>query len=243
MARKSNSQFQHRKLDEEEMQAAINDSLSNLSITAKVYDEGHAPIAYVMATLISWLMTANGAPAKIRAGKKFHSPTEEFPRGALSVYQPLILTAMGGPTPSASHIPSFYLPPRSLKSLSFSEWWEKDVIYRAGAAPRGTMPPGSVPVNSAPLVPFDEREKLVRREFIKLIRDKRGAHPDQEWPSILDDVQEPGFGMMIETPEGLLSTVDGTLPIIAAPLGAMVRQIAHEVLIAYGINDPSPLGY
>jgi hypothetical protein len=61
-------------------------------------------------------------------------------------------------------------------------------------------------------------------------------------PRLLDELQESRnwATFLIGTPQGVLSTADGTLPVVVAPMPAMMRQIAHELLEAYGRNDPPP---
>ena len=75
-----------------------------------------------------------------------------------------------------------------------------------------------------------------------MLRNQLGAHQDTDMPVLLDELDDARSwsGFYISTPQGELSTADGSLPTGTSILAAMMRQICHEVLIAYERDDPSP---
>jgi hypothetical protein len=99
-----------------------------------------------------------------------------------------------------------------------------------------------IPVNGSPTVPYEKREKITRLGLVSLLRNKLGAHQTKEMPELLDQLdEEKNWGSFsIQTPDGVFSTDDGTLPVEVSPIPAMMRQICHEILEAYGRSDPPP---
>ena len=97
------------------------------------------------------------------------------------------------------------------------------------------------PVGDSDVVPYEERERLTRVQFVGDLRNSIGAHPSTELTAILHDVLDPhsfGGAFVIGRPDGSeLSTEDGTLPVLVTPAEALMRQIAQELLIAYGLED------
>lgn len=208
------------------MMAVVQESLENLRDLVSVYDNGSDSIVFLIATEIHSLLTSGGVAARLRGQRRFSSVIFEQRSDALSPHHPLIMIQVTSPPPSATYLPQYLLPDEPPRELEFVEWWNREVVFRTGTS-------------FGARVPLEQRETLCRRELIKLLRDKRGAHPDREWPETFDDIQL-GMGMaaVASGTDGIqLSSADGTLPIIRQPLGAMVRQIAHEVLVAYGISD------
>lgn len=192
-----------------------------------VYDDGSDTIVFLIATEIHSLLTSGGVAAKLRGQRRFGSVIFEQRLNAVSPHHPLIMIQVGSPPPEATYLPQYVIPDEAPRELEFVEWWNREIVFRTGT------------VLGIASVPFADRETLCRRELIKLLRDKRGAHPDSEWPELLDEIQL-GMGMsaFFIGPDGVrLNSADGTLPVVRQPLGAMVRQIAHEVLVAYGISD------
>ena len=99
-----------------------------------------------------------------------------------------------------------------------------------------------IPLIDALIVPYEDREKTTRMRLVNLLRNKLGAHQTSEMPTLLDDLQETrNWGSaVIQTPAGVLRTDDGSLPVLVSPLAAMMRQITHELLTAYGRIDQPP---
>lgn len=231
-----------RQLSYSDLLNSFGQSLDTLAHLASVYDGGFAPISLLMATEVRKILTENAAATRLRGAISFTTPRgADDPRNLLSMNK-LTIARLGGNAPTLTFCPQFYLPqPEQLVALPFRDWWNKDIIYRASSAPRGT-PAGMIPVNDSPTVPFDKREKITRMGLVNLLRNNLGAHQTAEMPEIIDVLEEArswgNFAM--GTPDGMLSTDDGSLKVLVTPMSAMMRQIAHELLVAYGRSDPPP---
>lgn len=228
-------------MTEAELLASFDQSLDTLQHLAGTYDNGYAPIVFLMATEVNKILTENGAATKLRGMRIFQTPTDDHDENVLSSLHKLTIMQLGGDPPSLSFLPVFYSPGLPLKDLDFRSWWHRDVIYRASAAkPGGT--PGMIPILDSLMVPYEERERTSRMRLVNLLRNALGAHQTSEMPTLLDDLQETrNWGSAaIQTPDGILSTDDGSLPVLVSPLAAMMRQITHELLVAYGRDDPPP---
>lgn len=243
VARHKAAKFEARKLNEDELLALFDQSLSALSHLASIYDGGFHPIALQMATEVHKLLTQDGPAMRLRGMRKFTTVNMGDQSRMLNAMHKLVGARIGGQPPKLDFIADFQMAdPADLietPSLSFKEWWNRDVIYRASAAIPGS-PPGMIPVNGTPSVPFNKRETINRRDFVALLRNKLGAHQDGDLPILLDQLEEARcWGEFVcHTPEGILSTEDGTLTTGATIMAAMMRQIAHEVLVAYDRDDP-----
>ena len=123
------------------------------------------------------------------------------------------------------------------RELRFREWWN-EAVYRAGAAKPGTDPL-MIPLREPDQVPYEKRQTLSRMGLVSLLRNKLGGHSDDEWPLLLDELHKVnsfGVALTFDTPRGMFSTRDGTLTMRTGPLPAMIRQIAEETLIAFGVR-------
>lgn len=245
MARsKSYAKFVHRKLSVDELLKLSGQSLDTLSQLVAVYDQGYTPIVFQIAVEVQKILCEGGLAVRLRGERKFLSSANDVDDGNLMPRYPLVAGRAGGTPPVLKYVPSFLSPDKGAeksRSLVFRDWWDREAIYRASAAEPGS-PPGMIPVNDTPTVPFTKRETLTRRETIGMIRDKLGAHQDDELPTVLDDLQSGlnYISIVLESSDGSeLRTDDGTLPITVPPIAAMVRQIAHEVLVAYDRDDPA----
>lgn len=243
MARHKAAKFKSRKLDETELLALFDQSLSTLSHLASIYDSGFHPIALQMATEVHKLLTQDGPATRLRGLRRFATIDTGDQSRILNAMHKLVGAQLSGQPPKLDFIAKFQMPDpdRTMENLSFKEWWNRDIIYRASAALPGS-PPGIIPINDSPSVPFDKRETINRRDFVAMLRNKLGAHQDGDLPILLDELEDARSwgGFICNTPEGTLSTEDGTLTTGATIMAAMMRQIAHEVLVAYGRDDPTP---
>ena len=244
MSRHKAAKFDARKLSENELLALFDQSLSALVHLASIYDGGFHPIALQMATEVHKLLTQDGPATRLRGLRQFTTVDMGDQTKMLNAMHKLVGSRIGGQPLRLDFIADFQMagPNDPAEVLSFRDWWNRDVIYRASAALPGS-PPGMIPVNDTPSVPFNKRETINRRDFVALLRNKLGAHQDGDLPILLDQLEEArSWGEFVcDTPEGSLSTEDGTLATGATIMAAMMRQIAHEVLIAYGRDDPSVL--
>lgn len=242
MSRHKAAKFKVRKLTEAELRSLFEQSLSALSRLALVYDDGFHPIALQMATEVHKLLTHDGPATQLRGMQTFTTVDIGNESRMLNAMHKLVGARIGGNPPRLDFIPDFQIdkPGNPAAKLSFREWWNRDIIYRASAAVPGG-PPGLIPINDTPSVPFEARETINRRDFVALLRNKLGAHQDNDLPVLLDELEESrSWGVFVcQTPDGVCSTEDGTLTMGASIMAAMMRQIAHEVLTAYGRGDPA----
>jgi hypothetical protein len=227
-------------MSENELLAMFDQSLTTLSFLTKTYDDGRYPNALLMAVEVHKLLTQGGPAMRLRSLRNF--TTIDFlndEQRMLNAMHKLVVVRIGGELPQIDFFAAFQIGEARLVTLSFKEWWNNDVIYRASAALPGSRP-GWFPVNDAPSVPFQSRQAINRRDFVALFRNTRGAHQDDEMPILLEELEETRSwsGFSIGTPDGALSTDDGTLKTGASIMAAMMRQIAHQLLIAYGRDDP-----
>jgi hypothetical protein len=241
MAKRSKSS-NVRQLSDADLLKSFEHGLDTLSHLASTYDGGFSPIAFLMATEAQKILTENSAATKLRATRVFSSPEMHHTSQTLTPLHLLIGVELNGNPPKLTFVPTYHSRGKVReRTLSFREWWNKDIIYRASAAPPGT-PPGMIPVNGSPTVPYEKREKITRLGLVSLLRNKLGAHQTKEMPELLDQLdEEKNWGSFsIQTPDGVFSTDDGTLPVEVSPIPAMMRQICHEILEAYGRSDPPP---
>lgn len=246
MARSKAARFPTRKLSDDELLQLFDQSLTTLQHFARIYDEGYPPISLSMATELEKLLIENGAAVRLRKTREFPMIVvdHENQENVLTSLHKLTFAQIGGDPPELSFLPVFCSgAPDTIKQVPFVEWWNRDVIHRASAALPGT-PPGMIPVNGSPEVPFKDRETVNRRDFVHLLRLKLGAHQGDEMPLLLDELNDGrNWGTFtVQMPQRVLSTEDGSLPTRVSIYAAMMRQICHEVLTAYGRNDPPRLG-
>ena len=215
-----------RKLSMDELANLSNQNLDTLAILARVYDDGYRPIIFTMATEIQKLLTENSSSVKLRGTKLFSSPDKPHDSRNLAPLYKLATIRVKSPPPILLFEPSYFSPDLpSPVAMTFRDWWNRDLIYVAGAI-------------SGELT-YARRQSLTRLRLVSLIRNKLGAHQAPEMPVLLDELETAWnwLGFDVSTPEGIVSTHDGSLPIVVGPIAAMMRQICHEVLEAYGRID------
>lgn len=239
MSRHKAGRFESRKMTQGELLALFEQSLNTLLHLVSIYDGGFHPIALQIATEVHKILTQGGEAAALRGSRTFTTIDFGDDQRMLNSMHKLVAARIGGMPPQIDFIADFQMGQGPLINLKFKEWWNQDIIYRASAAVPGT-PAGMIPVNDTESVPFNKREAINRRDFVALLRNKLGAHQDDDMPILLEQLEETRSwgGFVVETPDGVLSTDDGTLKTGATIMAAMMRQIAHEVLIAYGKSDP-----
>lgn len=242
MAR-SKRQLPSRRMTPEEERDNFETSLDNLGVLAKAYDDGIFAISLSMSTEVHKILTEDRFAIQSRKKARFSTPDFGDESRMLNALHKLTACRVSGQAPILDFLPNFYFPNPNTptKFLQFKEWWNDDVIYRAGAALPGQNP-SLIPVNNSPSVPFSKREKITRREFVSLLRNKLGSHSDVDVPILMDELADTrSWGhVRIETEKGNFDTFDGTLKTRGGIVPAMMRQISHEVLVAYGREDPPP---
>lgn len=238
MGRHKAGKFGSRALSEEELASQFDQNLVTLSQLAKLYDNGYHPIALQMATEVHKLLTEGNYATKRRGNVLFSTIASDDSPNMINATHKLVGARVKTPPPVLDFVAAFQNTQAKIKKLKFKDWWNKDIIYRASAALPGT-PPGMYPVNGSPSVPFDKREKINRRDFVALLRNTRGAHQSEQMPILLNELEDARnwSSFAVQTPEGILSTEDGTLTTGATIMAGMMRQITHEVLEAFGVED------
>lgn len=246
MARKhKENRFKTRTRSDPELLKVAERSLDTLEQLCAVYDGGFAAIAFSMATELHNLLSQNTGATKVRGQIKFPSlfmkgDDRDYSRMLNALHQ-LTIARIGGNPPVLDFIPKYEAGDGlEVSDENFRDWWNREVIYRASAAPPGT-PAGMIPVNDSPTVPFKDRETITRRELITLLRNNDGSHTGAEYAVILEELNDTlGWGSFgYSTPDGDFSTDDGTLVTRTPIIAAMVRQIVWEVLVAYGRISPA----
>ena len=238
---KRKKRLQTRTLSDAELLQRAEDSLKNIEMLCERFDAGLYNSAYSMPTDIWNLLTQNEGAIRLRGDKRFpvlhlkdHKPDKR--NLAPDIFR-LVYVQVGGIPCTQKYIPRFRMDRSEVvrKDLIFREWWNREVVYRAGAALPGTSP-GLIPVNGTPQVPFEDRQKLTRFTLIQEMRNRISSHTDREYPVIFDDINN-SFGIFVANNiEQAAPTMgdDGTVAIEVPALAAMVRQIAWEILVAYG---------
>lgn len=245
MSRQKSSRFKTRKLTEEELLEYFDQSLSTLSQLANVYDSGYYPICLAMAVEVYRILTGSSASIALRGSRRFTTVDYGDETRMLNAMHKLVGVGISGTPPVLDFVADFQLGQGKTISLKFSAWWNTDIIYRANAAVPGSGIQG-MPVNDSTIVPFQERDQINRRDFVALLRNKRGAHQDAELPYLLDELethQSAGEFRIEYTTGAAFDTLDGTLSKGATIMAAMMRQIVHELLVAYGRSDPKTLDW
>jgi hypothetical protein len=224
---------EHRRLSENELKSFLNASLTSLKYLTTIYDQGHSPIVFLMATEVIKILTDNQVAVQLRKGRNFPSPPVQEQAGNLLAFQKLIVARID--SDSVTCVPYCQLPGQEPSvMLPFTDWWSKEIIYTASAAIPGGEP-GMIPVNDSPSIPWEKRQRATRLSLTTLLRKKLGSHQDSDFPTLLDEVDEAASWMnvRIKTEDAFLDTADGSLNWVVRPLAASMRQIAYEVLSAY----------
>jgi hypothetical protein len=213
----------------------LNNSFTNLRNLCQIYDSGNPGIAYIMAVEIcNILITPNRFFTTTRKTKIFPNPRTGFSQDIVNAQNKMIIVELNCQEYYVRCFHMFNENVGIVESSNFKDWW-KDIIHvapgDANASGVGRLPGGH------PIIPFEKRFVWTRRTFVDHIRDKAGAHIDLNDTKLLEELQKTemlGFNLVCEHPDGERTTNNGTLPIIASPGAAMMRQISQEVLIAYG---------
>lgn len=211
------------------------ETLTRIEHLCEDFDKGRYSYSLPLAVEISKFLTEGKAATRERGKVQFPSPDRQDKPTYLSAFYPLTTVCLEGRTGrfEAAVVASC---PEGWRMMKFKDWWG-ETVYRASAAKPGT-PPGLLPVNREDQVPFAKRERLNRRQLVKLMRDKAGAHNSGEYPAVLEDIDGPdswgGFAVQNGETGETLTTDDGSLEWTVGQLAASIREIAGEILVAYG---------
>lgn len=221
-----------------ELMADIQRNLTSLQLLADVYDRGHPGIAGEMATLVEKIFVNTRAAAEDRGRRAFPSPVYDDTPTNLAAYHHAVGLVIGGDPVAASFFPMFAMTPDPPAHQRFKVWWESEPIYRASAAkPDG--PANLIPLVPEEQVPYAERERFTRQGFVNDLRNAVGSHASDTIPALLNDLYQTGaFGAeaAVQIEGRVLSLSDGTLPLKVGTAEAIMRQIAEEVLMAFGLR-------
>ncbi|MDP3750094.1 MAG: hypothetical protein Q8Q88_23970 [Phenylobacterium sp.] len=222
------------KLTESQQREHVKGALGNLEALCRVFDEGSPYIAFSMATEVRKVLVDSPIATRLRGGLTFSTPVSSSTEYNLLPEMKLVAATISSSPARISFVHQAGADMLPTKRLAFRDWWNKDIIHRAGAAPIGASEPGTVFGNPEHHVPYEKRHTLVRRTFVDWVRNRLGAHLDGELPDLLDELQR-SESMGARFGVGALSTLDGTLPMVVGPAAAMMRQVAWEVLDAYAV--------
>lgn len=237
-----------RRQTDEEFAASHHAIRNTIQQLCDLYDAGNPYIAFTLATEINKFLTTGDKITSIRKDKKFSTVKSVYRETNLASEHKIIIAEAHA---HSDQNPPYYVdfkpafvtePPEGFEQLDFRDWWNRDVIWRASAAPDQSKP-NMIPTDPKLQVPRNKRATYTRREIITLVRNRLGAHLDRELPEDLDNLQKSkafGIDIVYEVDGRVLSSADCTLPMKAGPLAAMVRQIAQEVLDTFPVAQPQP---
>jgi hypothetical protein len=197
-----------RRRDANELREAFEVQRSALISSCRAYDEGQKWEALRLATAIYILVRDGGKKNRsilTQMGKRnsmeFAVPISKAadPRNLVS-YTPLVMLRLG--EGGANFLPRQDEFPSGRRMLRFSEWWDRDLVFRSGGG----------------------KHRMTRKKLVFSLRNlDGGAHYDEE---ILD----PNYIEMTHGKSWMSISPDGTKrPVRQLELASM-RQIAWEVL-------------
>lgn len=227
-----------RYLNAGEIAAQISDMLALICQLCSAYDEMQPLMSLSLAVELQKFHTHTSV-IKQRKSKRFYTPPDLSNPRNLAPEQKLAFFQLSGPPPSVFCLPKYLnteIYPSDFYNCDFKTWWNRDIIFRSSAAKSG-VPRGLIPVKLNEQIPYEKRPTLSRRTFLQLVRNKIAAHSDDKVPEILYDLQK---FLTVNVVVNGLSTDDGSLPIKTTMAAAMIREIAHETLVAYEVNEYRP---
>lgn len=238
MSRRRKRSIKSASLSDEQLISHVTSSIETIRQLCHIFDGGHPYIAFTLASELHRVLTVGGVAIQLRGTRTFPTQARQLDPTNLLPENKLIAVQTGGDPPALSFVPTLDAGAGETVRIAFKDWWNRDPIYRAGVIQPGSNPT-MIPLSSGEHVPLPERQVLFRRTFIELMRNKLGAHLDIDQPELLNELQRSsafGADFGVGTPTGMLSSADGSLPMLVGPAAAMTRQIAHEVLKAF---DPA----
>jgi len=224
------------KVGDQALVDGIQQDLDTLEVLADAYDAGKFTVAPAMSTAVLNIFNVQIRSVVEARGKlAFPTPLEVTNQTNLLETHRLICMRSTSDPATLTFIPSARSE-NGTAHQGFKTWWENEPIYIAGAAEPGA-PEGFIP-NQGKEVPGEKREKRTRMQFCTDLRNTVGSHKDSETTAVIHDLRKTylaGIVMDWEHKDGSVSsTDDGSMKILNTPADAVMRQIAEEVLIAYG---------
>ncbi len=240
-----------KKMSDAELLKHLRENLETIHDLCRIYDNGRHYIAFILATEVRKVLVDNPAGTRWRGEREFPTPKNAYRHTNLLAEFPLVhmdarIRSEGRPgeipTANVCFQPAAVEPIKGIEWMPFRNWWNKENVFRASAAPKGS-PAHLIPTDQAKQVPRHKRDTMTRRTFVDLMRNKLGAHIDSEIPEELDGLQKAfhfGMDLIVAYPGGELSLHGSTVTIEVGPAAAMMREIAHEVLWASAGKQQQP---
>jgi hypothetical protein len=217
---------QRTNFDSKEFEYLIGVSLRSLQYLCKGYDEGRWYLCFSISMEIYKCLEKKASKTlfKLKTFKTLEAqkPSDKNFGGKLVVKYGLSDPAR------VFMLPQFYFGIREEIDISFDDWWKKDVVFWEREDIQDVLKP----------------IEFTRFELIKDFRNQRGAHFETELKDFWRKRQNTKITMYGNSRDDgsnrLLYSADGSLPGIFDSTPATIRQIAHELLIASGYEDPKP---
>ncbi len=244
MARNKNVFGETRPIEAAEAIEILFTNIENLRSLCDSFDQGKVSFSGLIALQVHKIL-CEGMATKIRRKITFPTSRWDSPENNMMPYAPLIGLELAGNPLCAKFLPKFMMGDDKsdlLKNdiLPFQEWWTSDVIYRAGPAKPGSDP-RMIPLKIEDQVPYRKRKKITRLNLITMVRQKLGAHTENEYPILMDELNSSAYmGIDAESVEqdgSLKSISNGQIKVIMSPLEGSVRQIAEETLVGFDSAD------
>lgn len=199
--------------------ASLDDQLDRLQMLAGQYDRRRHEACFEMAAVVEELLMSEEGGRSFHDALAFGSPPTE---NATSL-RTMVVNSMrlSGGTVKASYFPFCSLNPTDADSLGFEEWWAEDPL-RCGSS-------GS---------------DITRQEFVRLLKLRKArANRPADYRTLLSELDaELGWSRFENTEGGEHYGIDSAAAVVRiSSIAAMMRQICHEVLVAYGRNDKPPI--
>gem|GEM_PF-3058479 len=238
MGKKSWEKKDRIKVSDQRLLENIDRDLITLDVLSGAFDNGTPTVATTMATVIINILEVKNRVASEQRGKLvFPTPPNDAHRENMLATHRLITMVMSGGKPIELKFEPWFRSGSDPKLQPFRIWWETEPIYVAGISKPG-IPLGVIALDPQEQVSWDDREKLTRHQLCTDIRNTMGAHQEGQITATLEDVYDyRSFGAFtqIEDETGLQLTVEnGGVVVTVSPAEAAVRQIAEELLWAYG---------
>jgi hypothetical protein len=222
-------------LTDNEIRQHILEGLRNLEALCRDYDGGRPYVAFAMATEVHRILIANNLAKELTEQRVFRTQVGTGDENLMPETKLIWgeIKFNGIYPEQIEELYAKFVPvlgrEKHATHVAFDVWWAGDTIFREGASWTQDGQP-------------KPRFTLTRKELVKMMRDKLGAHLDTAIPEELDHLQRAlsfgadlGFVIPRKDQDRIyeVSIANGLLPVIVSPGAAMMRQIAFEVLEAY----------
>jgi hypothetical protein len=122
-------------MTDEEPAEHARQSLQTIRYLCGLYDKGSHYIAFTLATEIQKFLTAS-SNVRLRGSRRFPTVQDDYTeRNLLNEHKLINFRVYSSEPPSLECRPAFPDTLFPVKLLKFREWWDRDIIFRASAAP------------------------------------------------------------------------------------------------------------